>query len=181
MIERTVVIFKPDAVKRGLVGEILSRFEEAGLKVLALKMLISPRKLCEEHYPGTEDWLTKVGEKTLVDFRKYKADPMEVFGTLNPVVIGKKVREWNIKFLSSGRVVAAILEGEDGVRKVRQLVGSTIPADAKKGTIRGDLSRETAVMANRGRRAIRNLVHASGNLEEAEAELKLWFKDHELV
>ncbi len=111
MLGRTIVIFKPDAVERGLVGEILSRFEQAGLKILDLKVCIPSKKLCGRHYSATKRWLTKVGEKTLVDFRKYRAAPQEVFGTLNPMAIGERVRDWNIKFLSLGRVVAAILGG----------------------------------------------------------------------
>lgn len=181
MLERTVIIFKPDAVERGLVGEILSRFEQAGLKILDLKVCIPSKELCRKHYPATKGWLTKVGEKTLTDFKKYGADPQEVFATLDPVVIGERVRDWNIKFLSSGKVVAAVLGGRGVVRRVRRLMGSTVPADAKRGTIRGDFSKETAVMVNREKRALHNLIHASGDVKEAKEEIRLWFKDEELV
>ncbi len=178
--ERTLVVVKPDGVQRGLVGEILARFERAGLKVVALKMLRAPRELLERHYPAEEDFLRTIGGKTKEAFEAYGLDVRERMGTEDPVEVGRQVRGWLIEFMASGPVVAAVLEGVHAVSAVRKLVGKTLPIFAEPGTIRGDWSTDSPTLANLEQRPVRNLVHASGTVEEAEFEVRLWFREEEI-
>ena len=180
MIDRTLILVKPDGVKRGLVGEILIRFEKAGLKVVGLKMVYVEREFALKHYPVTDEWYRKVGSNTLDDSKKYGISAKEVMGTEDPVEIGKKVHGWNVDFLTSGPIVAIVLEGVHAVEMGRKLVGTTVPNLANPGTIRGDFSTSSALSANVRNGAIPNLVHASGNKEEAKVEISLWFKPEEL-
>ncbi len=179
--EKTLVLIKPDAVKRGLVGEILMRFETAGLKIVALKMLYIDKGLAHKHYPSERiEFLKGMGEKTLSTYQKLGKDPKKEIGTDDPIEIGKMVNHWNVEFLTSGPVVAIVLEGLHAVDSVRMIVGNTIPAIAPPGTIRGDYSIDSPALANERKRAVHNLVHASGNVEEAGYEIKIWFKPEEL-
>ncbi len=178
--ERTLVVVKPDGVQRGLVGEILARFERAGLKVVALKMLRAPRELLERHYPADEQFLRTIGGKTREAFEAYGLDVRERMGTDDPVEVGRRVREWLVEFMASAPVVAAVVEGVHAVSAVRKLVGKTLPVFAEPGTIRGDWSTDSPTLANLQQRPVRNLVHASGTVEEAEAEVRLWFREDEI-
>ncbi len=175
--ERTVVLIKPDAVKRGLVGEMVTRFERMGLKIVALKLVSVPRELAQKHYPESRTALLEgMGKKTLETYAKYGRDPQEELGTMDPLKIGKMVNRWNIDFITSGPVVALLLEGLHAIDNVRLAVGHTLPAFAQAGTIRGDFSLDSPALANAKKRAVRNLVHASGNAEEAKYEAQLWFQ-----
>jgi len=180
MVEQTVVLVKPDGVKRGLVGRITTRFEESGLKIKAMKMVWVDKDLIAQHYSDREDFLRGMGEKTLKTYAEYGQDPHEELGTNDPLEIGKMVRAWNIEFLTSGPVVALLLAGIHAVSTVRKIVGSTLPVFAEPGTIRGGYSVDSPALANQKKRAVRNLVHASGNVEEAEFERKLWFHTDEV-
>ncbi len=179
-MEQTVVLIKPDGVKRGIVGEIISRFERMGLKIAAMKMIWVEKDLVAKHYSDKEDYLRLVGEKTLKSYAQYGKDAKEELGTEDPLEIGKMVRKWNMDFISSGPVVALLLEGIHAVDNVRMAVGNTLPVFANPGTIRGDYSIDSPVLANTQKRTVRNIVHASGNQEEAEFEKKLWFKENEI-
>ncbi len=179
--ERTLVLVKPDAVARGLIGEVLSRFEARGLKVLALKMTHPSREHAAGHYSGSEEWLRGIGEKSLISYAEHGFDPVQEVGTADPIEIGKIIEQLNVDYLSQGPVVAMVLQGMHAVTTVRKITGHTFPVLADPGTIRGDLSIDAATAANRDRRTVRNVVHASGNVEEAEAEIKHWFKSDELV
>jgi len=177
MIERTLVVLKPDAVKAGLENEIISRYEKAGLRVVKRKEVKPDRKLAENHYAATETQVVGMGNKTLDSARelgKYE-ELIEIFGTDDPKKIGEQLREWSLQFITSGKVVAFILEGEDAIKKVRRITGFTDPMKAEKGTVRGDLSKDSISKANFERRACQNLVHASGDIEEAKREIALWF------
>lgn len=178
--ETTVVFVKPDGVKRGLIGEIIGRFEKRGLKIIALKMITITRQQADHHYPKDKEFLTIVGEKTLHDHKEYHIDVTNVFGTDNPFNIGKQLRVWMIDFLTSGPLVALAVQGIHAIPMVRKIVGNTLPSRAEMGTIRGDFSVDSAILGNMQKRAIHNLVHASGNTTEAEHELKLWFTPKEL-
>ena len=181
LIQRSVVLVKPDGVKRGLAGELISRFEKAGFKIAGLKMVWVDKKLVDKHYPESRTELMRaIGEKTLETYKKYGKDPNEDLGTMDPVKIGKMVNKWNIEFLSSGPVVAMLLEGVHAIESVRMIVGHTIPAFAQPGTIRGDYSIDSPALANTQKRPVRNLVHASGTDEEAQYEEELWFKRNEI-
>lgn len=179
-MEQTVVLIKPDGVKRGLIGEIVARFEKAGLKIIAMKLIWVIQTLVGKHYRDDDAYHRGVGERTLANYKEFGFDPNEKLGTSDPVEIGRLVRKWNMEFLSSGPVVAVLLEGFGAIKVVRKIVGSTYPSESPPGTIRGDFSLESPLVANSQGRTIRNLIHASGSAEEAEFERKLWFKEKEI-
>lgn len=175
-MDKVVVIVKPDGVKRGLTGVILSRFEQTGLKIVALKMMTVDRAQVEKHYPFDRvEFLKGMGEKTLKASADYGKDPIKTFGTSDPLEIGKKINTWNVEFLTSGPVVAALFEGRHAVDNARKIAGATFPLLAAPGTIRGDLALDSAVYSNDENRSVKNLVHVSGSDEEAKYEESIWF------
>lgn len=178
--EKTVVLLKPDTIKRALIGEVLARFEKAGFKIIALKMVWVDANMVAKHYPDTKDYLSAVGQKTLKSYEEYGRDAGEELGTKDAYEIGKMVRGWNMDFLSSGPVVAILLQGLHAVDAVRMMVGHTLPRFAQPGTIRGDYSLDSPILANQQKRTVKNLIHASGNLEEAKLEEELWFRKNEI-
>ncbi len=181
-MERTLVVLKPDAVVRGLSAEILSRFERAGLKIVAAKMLSVDKQLAEKLYPADRSELWEgIGNKTLENYKEMQADPKKLMGTDDPKEIGKLVRVWLLDYITSDPVMAVVLEGPHAVELVRKMAGHTLPLKSAPGTIRGDFSFDSSYLANTGQRAIKNLVHASGNLEEAAYEIPLWFSKQEIV
>jgi nucleoside-diphosphate kinase len=179
-MERTFVMVKPDGVKRGLVGQIIARFERCGLKLIGLKMTHPTKKLVEAHYPSTDKWFTIVGEKTLTSYEELGLDPREHLGTDSALEIGKTVKKWLVDFISSGPVVCMVWEGNHAIENVRRIVGNTLPMKAQPGTIRGDFTIDSPDLANIKHRPIRNIVHASGDPEEAAHEVSLWFSEGEL-
>lgn len=175
--ERTFVFIKPDGVQRTLVGEIVRRYERTGLKLLGLKMLVPTEAHVEKHYMLHPGWKKTVGEKSIESYvKKGKKPPSD-----NPLVVGEQVMERLKKYLTSGPVVAMVWQGAHAVGIVRKLTGGTEPLSSDVGTIRGDFVLDSYVMADTDDRAIRNLIHASGTVEEAEAEIPHWFKKDELV
>lgn len=179
--DRTVVLIKPDGVRRALAGDIIGRFEKAGLKIVAMKMIWVDADFAMKHYPSSREALLRgIGEKTLKTYAKYGKDPKEELGSMDPLEIGKMVNNWNIKFITSGPVVAILLEGNHAIDNTRMIVGETLPTFAVPGTIRGDYSVDSPALANARKRAVRNLVHASGNEEEAKYEAQLWFREEEI-
>lgn len=178
--ERTCIIVKPDGVKRGLIGEVLTRIEQRGLKIIGLKMITPTKEFIEDFLPKKEEWLIGMGNKTLATYEQYGKDPIKEIGTANALEIGKKVKQWLIEFWTSGPVVAVCVSGIHAIDMVRKIIGKTIPAQAEMGTIRGDYSVDSPVLANMDKRAIHNIVHASGNPEEAAHEISHWFKESEI-
>lgn len=178
--ERTFMLIKPDGVKRGLIGECVRRIEQRGLKIIAMKLVHASEEQARKHYPGSEDWLRGMGGKTLETYQKYGKDAKAELGSDDALQIGKMIYKWNTDFLTSGPVLALAISGIHAIDMVRKIVGKTIPAFAEMGTIRGDFSVDSPVLANDGKRAIHNLVHASGDPSEAEHELKHWFKTEEI-
>lgn len=179
-MEQSVVLIKPDGIKRGLVGEIIRRIERAGLKIAAMKMIWVDKNVVGKHYTSKKSYLEGIGKKTLESYQKYGKDAKEHLGTMDPLEIGKLVRKWNMEFLSSGPVVAILWQGPGAVEVVRKIVGSTFPHSAPPGTIRGDYSFESPSFANKKKRSVYNLIHASGDPEEAKLERELWFKEKEI-
>lgn len=181
--ERTLVLIKPDGVERKLIGEIISRFERAGLKIVGLGIVVPDVKILEKHYPAKRDWVENLGNNLLKTAQEFniKVDLKKDYKVNNIYELGKKIRKWLIDFMASGPVVKIALEGENAINAVRKIVGKTIPLLADAGTIRGDFATDSPLLANLERRPIKNLVHASGNKEEAEKELNLWFKKSELL
>ncbi len=178
--EKTVLLVKPDGVKRGLVGDIISRIEQRGLKIIALKMLNTSQEKASGHYPGTDEWLIGMGNKTLENYEKYDKDANEELGTDDPKKIGEMIYDWNVEYLTSGPMVAVLIKGLHAIDMVRKIVGHTLPSKADMGTFRGDYSVDSPTLANEGKRAIRNLVHASGDPDEAAHEVKYWFDDKDI-
>lgn len=173
--ERTFLMIKPDGVKRGLTGEIMRRIEQRGLKVVALEMTQPTKEQMDGHYPKEKKWVTRLGEKTLSTYEKYGYDPVEELGTDDPAKIGPMVRGWLIDFMVSGPVIKVVIQGVHAVEMVRKLAGATMPAAAELGSIRGDFSVESAALANKEKRSVQNLVHASETPEEARHEIAYWF------
>jgi nucleoside-diphosphate kinase len=180
-MERTLVILKPDAVQRGLVGEIIGRFEKAGLKMIAAKMVEPSQEIADKHYPkDRKEFIEGMAHKTLANYKEMGVDAKSEFGTDNPYELGLKIQKWLVDFLTSGPVITMVLEGPHAIELVRKICGNTLPIKANPGTVRGDFSFDSSVLANVGKRSIRNLVHASGDSKEADFEINLWFTDEEL-
>ena len=181
MIEQTLVLLKPDAVARGLVGEIINRFERVGLKIIAAKMLQASEELINRHYPtARREWLVEMGEKALANNVKMGIDSRQAFGSTEPYEVGLKIQSFSIGYLQQGPVWALILSGPSAISVVRKLRGATLPSEAAPGTINGDFSFDSAAFANPQQRSIYNLVHASGNAEEAALEISIWFAPEEI-
>jgi nucleoside-diphosphate kinase len=148
-VERTLVLLKPDAVARGLAGRIITRFEDAALKIVGVKMRHIDADFTRKHYFDLEE---RAGS--------------EIYNT-------------TAEFMQTAPVIALALEGVDAVAKVRKIIGSTFPDQAPPGTIRGDYAHQTKASSEVSGKAVMNLVHASGNSEEAKYEVDLWFDSSE--
>lgn len=175
MHERTLVIVKPDAYERGLTGVILARLEQAGLRVEAMRVSRNEKEIIEDHYPRSQEWLSVVGGKTLEDYARLGISARERLGTDDAAEIGRMVRTWLTEFLLSAPVVPMVISGNRAIETVRKIIGNTLPVAAAPGTIRGDFSSDSPDLANTERRPVQNLIHASGDPEEAAREIALWF------
>lgn len=179
--ERTLIIIKHDGVARGLIGQILRRFESVGLKLVALEFIQSTEDMGQMHYVARQNWLTTVGNRTLNDYKEKGIDPIKALGTDDAKKIGEMVRGWLIEYLAFGPVLAMVWEGPNAVMIARKLSGDTRPAYAAPGTIRGDFGLDNPDLANSQQRSMYNLIHASGEVAEAEEEISLWFGKSELI
>lgn len=179
-LEKSLLIVKHDGVARGLMGEVIRRIERTGLKLVAMEFIQSTREMGSSHYPTTEKWLGKVGARTLEEYTAKGLDPQMLLGTSDPQEIGKMVKGWLVDYLSAGPVLAMVWEGPGAVSLIRKMVGDTVPARAIPGTIRGDFGMDNPELANEQKRPIYNLVHASGEVAEAEEEIALWFSGREV-
>ena len=173
--ECTFVLIKPDGVRKGLIGEILNRFERRDLKVVALEMFQPSLREMDNHYPKDEAWLRRIGERTSATYEKYGHDIKRDFGTADTLRIGKIVRKWLVDYMVSAPLVKMVVQGVHAVDMVRKIVGPTMPYLAEMGTIRGDFSSDSAISANIEHRAIYNLIHASETPDEAKHEIQHWF------
>jgi len=170
--EKTLVLIKPDGVSKGYIGEIIKRFENNKLKISAMKMVQANEELAKKHYPLDLKWAESAFEKTK---KSAQEDNREIPFT-NHIDFGKTLQKWLVDFITESPIIAMILTGPNAISLVREIVGSTEPSKAKKGTIRGDLaSEESYEKANSTERALRNLIHASDSLENAEKEILTWF------
>ena len=177
MKEKTLILVKPDGVARSLIGKIISRFEETGLKIVGIKMVWADEKLAKNHYILDEYWAKNIFEKTKSAHKKEGKS----FNYKDPIEYGKLIRQWNVDFLREGPVVAMAIEGPHAIEIVRKIVGPTEPKQATPGTIRGDFAMfESYAIANKKSRVLRNLIHASDSEETAKRELSLWFKNTEI-
>jgi len=178
--EQTYVMIKPDGVRKGLTGEIIRRFEQRDLKIVALEMFQPEHEMIDNHYPKNEEWITRLGNKTLSTYEKYGYDAMADFGTTEAEKIGPEIRKWLISYMTSAPLVKMIAQGIHAVDVVRKIAGDTMPYKADMGTIRGDFSIDSPALANKEKRAVMNIVHCSETPEEASHEIKHWFGDKEV-
>ncbi len=174
--ERTFVIIKPDGIQRTLIGEIIRRYERTGLKLVALKMTIPDEKTVVKHYMVDPGWIRKVGEKSIVSYEKKGL----VAPFKDPEECGRAVLERLKKYMTSGPVIVMVWQGNKAVGIVRKLTGGTEPLTSDVGTIRGDFTVDSYDMSDLDDRAIRNLIHASGSVLEAEKEIPIWFEKEEI-
>jgi nucleoside-diphosphate kinase len=175
--ERTLVVIKPDGVQRSLIGEIIKRIERSGLKLVALKFIVPTAEFIEEHYTLDKEWLVNVGNKSIDGLKEKGIVPF----TEDPLIAGQKVLDSLKRYMVSGPVVVTVWQGANAVRVVRKIVGGTEPLSSDVGTIRGDFVLDSYNFADADDRAVRNLVHASGSVSEADMEIGHWFKEGEVV
>jgi len=175
--ERTFVIVKPDGVQRSLIGEIIKRFERIGLKLVAIKMVLPTEDMAGKHYTLDPEWVRKVGEKSIKGYQSKGQVPP----SMDPLEVGNRVLSVLKKYMTSGPVVAMAWQGAHAVGIVRKIVGGTEPLSSDVGTIRGDFVLDSYQISDKDGRAIRNLIHASGSVEEAMNEINLWFKPEEIM
>ncbi|MEI6864424.1 MAG: nucleoside-diphosphate kinase [Candidatus Adlerbacteria bacterium] len=173
--EKTFVLIKPDGVRKGLIGEIIKRFEQRDIKVVALEMFQATKAEMDKHYPKDEKWIRRLGEKTSATYQKYGYDVKKDFGTDDLLKIGKTVRGWLIDFMISAPMAKMVVQGVHAIDMVRKIVGPTLPYLAEMGTIRGDYSTDSPLLANMERRPVLNLIHASETPDEAKHEIQHWF------
>lgn len=168
---------KPDGIQRNLVGEMIKRFENVGLKLVAIKMMTVGEDHVEKHYTLDPEWRRVTGEKTIAGYKSEglvppSEDPHEITG---------KILKNLVIYMTSGPVIAMVWEGAHAVKMVRKIVGGTEPLTSDVGTIRGDYVLDSYTMSDQDGRAVRNLIHASGSLEDAEKEINHWFKKAEII
>lgn len=174
--ERTFVILKPDTIQRGLVGDILSRFEKVGLKTVAMKMIVATEEQCFAHYNKDDAWFERKGKGMVANLEAQgkKADK-------EAIEYGKDIVRALAGYMTAGPSLCLVLEGNKSVAIVTKLVGGTEPTTSDVGTIRGDLTVDSYEAANFDARAVRNLVHCSESPEEAMREIPIWFKEGEII
>jgi len=175
--EQTFVILKPDGIQRTLIGEVIKRYETLGLKLVALKMLVPTAAMAETHYTLDPEWIRKVGEKAIAGYQSKGL----VSPTSDPIEVGQKVLGRLVRYMTSGPVIVMVWQGSHAVSIVRKITGGTEPLTSDVGTIRGDYVMDSYQIADLDDRAIRNIVHASGSVEEAKGEINLWFKPEEII
>ena len=178
MNEKTLVIIKPDGVKKKIVGEIITRFEKVGLTISRMKMMVASEELARKHYNKDDVWCKKVGKKTISEFKEKGYDVVKTLGSDDPLTIGKQILNNLIKYITRGKVIVMVLEGPYAIDTVRKIVGSTYPLTANPGTIRGDYAIDTAFLSAYENRSVENIVHASENGDDAKREIELWFGEY---
>lgn len=174
--ELTLVILKPDAVQRGLVGETIRRIENTGLKLIALKIINATEEQLWAHYNKDDEWFLKKGTRTIEE-RKAMGMPIEK----EALEYGKDIIRALVKFMSCGPIVPMIWEGNQAVGIVKKIVGSTEPLSSDSGTIRGDYTLDSYELASLDSRAVRNLIHCSDPVADAVREIPIWFNEKEIL
>lgn len=174
--ERTLVIIKPDAVMRKIVGELLSRFERKGLKIVAMKLIWPTHALAEKHYIDSEEWLIDTGTKTYNNYVENGVTPDKT-----PREIGLNTRSKLMDHLTAGPAAVMILEGSHAIEVVRRMRGATNPLKADVGTIGFDYTLESYELSDAGDWAIKNVLHASDSPANYERERDIWFTKDEVI
>ena len=174
--ERTLVIIKPDGIQRSLIGEIIGRYEKVGLKLIGVKMIVPTEELIEKHYTLDPEWRMKTGQKTIKGYLDKGLTPP----ITDPLKVTEIVLKNLVNYMTKSPVIVMVWQGAHAVQIVRKLTGSTEPLMSDVGTIRGDFVLDSYSMTDADKRAVRNLVHASGSVKEAEDEIAHWFNKEEL-
>lgn len=175
--EKTLVIIKPDGLQRSLVGEIIKRYERTGLKLIGLKMMVPSEEMIRKHYTLDPEWVRITGEKTIKGYKDKGMKPP----TEDPLKVTELLLERLKKYMSSGPVIAMVWQGAHAVAIVRKITGGTEPLVSDVGTIRGDFVLDSYEIADKNERCIRNLIHSSGSVREANDEIKHWFREEEII
>ncbi|MSU73982.1 nucleoside-diphosphate kinase [Candidatus Kaiserbacteria bacterium] len=174
--ERTLVIIKPDGVQRGLIGEIIKRYERTGLKLVGMRFGVADEKKFWEHYNKDDVWFLKKGAK-IVEDKKANNLPADK----EPMEYGKDIIRQLVKFMTSGPVLMMVWEGNQAAAVIKKITGDTEPSTSDVGTIRGDLTVDSYNIAAVDDRAVRNLIHCSESADEAKREIAIWFTDAEMT
>ncbi len=174
--ERSLIILKPDAIQRSLIGEIIQRFERSGLKFIAFKFVTPNEEHLFAHYNKDDAWFEKKGANMVSNLETQGKTPEK-----SALEYGKDIIRAVVKEMQQSPVLAIVVEGHGAIDQVTRLVGTTEPATADIGTIRGDFTVDTYAHATHEDRSIRNLIHCSDVPEEAEREIALWFNEDELM
>ncbi len=175
--EKTLVLIKPDGVQRSLIGEIIKRYERSGLKLAGMKMIVPTAEHIEKHYTVDPEWRRITGEKTIKSYKDKELSPPSE----DPLAITAIILENLKKYMISGPVIAMVWQGVHAVKIVRKITGGIEPLTSDVGTIRGDFVLDSYQLSDTDGRAVRNLIHASGSVDEAEKEISLWFKPEEII
>lgn len=174
--QQTLLLIKPDGVQRSLIGEIVKRIERTGLKIVALKMVIPTRDQLVAHYNKDDEWFLKKGTKIASD-RKMNNLPVDK----EPIEYGRDIIEQLVSLMTSGPIIAMVIQGNESVNVIKKIVGGTEPATSDVGTIRGDFTLDSYEHAGVQERAVRNLVHCSDEFSEAQREIQVWFTKDEIL
>ena len=176
-IEQSFVIIKPDAILRGLVGKIIKKFEEQGLKLVAARMIQATKEQAAAHYPGQDKaWLSNLGDKTADGYKNDLKAMKNDLGTSDKLEIGKMIYKSMVDYICNGPIIIMVWEGNHAIDSIRRIVGKTLPYMAEVGSIRGSYGFDTPSLATRtGRITFKTLVHASDSESEAKREIKVWF------
>ncbi|MCL4383817.1 MAG: nucleoside-diphosphate kinase [Candidatus Marsarchaeota archaeon] len=176
MMEKTLVLVKPDGVSRALIGTIIAKFENAGLKIVGLKIVKIDKEFAARHYIEDREWLENIGAKSKAAYKEKGIELKE-----QNIEIGERVRNQLLDYLTEGPVVAMVIEGNSAIYVVRKLIGATEPRKADSASIRGQYSSDSYDLADEKQRSTKNLVHASEDSKTAEREINLWFNKKEII
>ena len=174
--EKTLVIIKPDGIQRSLIGDVIHRYERVGLKLVGIKMMIPTKDLIEKHYTLDPEWRVRTGQKTIKSYLDKGLTPPST----DPVEITGRILKNLVNYMTKGPVVVMVWQGAHAVEIVRKITGGTEPVTSQVGTIRGDYVLDSYRMSDSDGRSVRNIVHASGSVKEADDEIAHWFKKEEL-
>ena len=173
--EKTLVLLKPDVIQRGLMGEIITRFERKGLKIVAVKMAWASHEMALRHYSGPEHAMNSLGERTIAAYKEKGLEDNRL-----PKDIALDIQKKLVKYLCAGPLLALVIEGAHAIAYVRKMRGAVNTLNADLGSITGDYTIDSYFISDEDDRAARTLVHASGSVDEAKQEIKIWFTEDEI-
>lgn len=174
--ERTFIILKPDTMQRSLIGEVIKRFERTGLKFVAMKMFVPDKERLLVHYNKNDEWFLKKGNRVIEDLKSHGLPVLK-----DAMAYGREIIDTIVTYMTVAPVIAIVAEGNEAVKVVTKLVGTTEPSTSDVGTIRGDYTVDSYGHSSFENRAVRNLIHCSESPEEAEREISVWFTKDEIM